>query len=128
MVLAGEVNSEWEDRYFAWLWEEADPETGFWRKGRVGNGDAGETNSFFPHLAGSFHYLFNHEYAHRPLHYPSAMIDTCLEIERSGQFALGSRISFAEIDWVYCLTRAVRQSGYRFTDVRTALLTFSERL
>lgn len=127
MVLAGEVNSEWEDRYFAWLWEEADPETGFWRKGRVGNVEAGETNSFFPHLAGSFHYLFNHEYAHRPLHYPSAMIDTCLEIERSGQFVLGSRISFAEIDWVYCLTRAVRQSGYRFTDVRQALLAFTER-
>jgi hypothetical protein len=127
MVLAGEVNDEWEQAYFAWLWEEADPVTGFWRKGQVGNVEAGETNSLFPHLAGSFHYLFNHEYAHRPLRYPAAMIDTCLEIERSGQFPLGNRISFAEIDWVYCLSRAVRQSGYRYEEVRQVLYTFAER-
>ena len=55
------------------------------------------------------------------------MIDTCLEIERSGQFALGNRISFAEIDWVYCLTRALRQSGHRFDEVHQALLSFAGR-
>lgn len=127
MVLAGEVTAEWEDQYFAWLWQEADPETGFWRKGQVGNVEAGTTNSIFPHLAGSFHYLFNHEYAHRPLRYPQAMIDTCLELERGGTFPLGSRISFAEIDWVYCLTRALRQSGYRYQDVMKALSSFADR-
>lgn len=127
LVLAGEVDSRWEDHYFAWLWDEADPETGFWRKGHVGDVEAGETNSLFPQLAGSFHYLFNHEYARRPLRYPAAMIDTCLEIERSGRFPLGSRISFAEIDWVYCLTRALRQSGHRFSEVQQALRSFSER-
>jgi hypothetical protein len=127
LVLAGEVNLEWEDRYFTWLWEEEDPQTGFWRKGRVGDVEAGETVSVFPHLAGSFHYLFNHEYAHRPLHYPQAMIDTCLTIYRDGLYPLGNRIGFAEIDWVFCLTRALRQSGHRFTEVHAALIDFMKR-
>lgn len=127
LVLAGEVDLEWQERYFAWLWDQADPQTGFWRKGMVEPVPTGEVSTIFPHLAGSFHYLFNHEYARKPLRYPAAVIDTCLDLFYQGEYPLGNRIGFAEIDWVFCITRALRQSGHRFGDARRALLEFSDR-
>jgi len=125
LVLAGEVEPIWEERYFAWLWREADPDTGFWRTGCVApGGDA----LLFHHLAGTFHYLFNHEHAHRPLRYPARVIDSCLRIAREHLFPpLGQSVGFAELDWVYCLDRARRQSGHRFTEATDALAGFAER-
>lgn len=128
------ANAQWREWYFQWLWEEADPETGFWRKGVVKpilNGDSfsgvRKEPSVFPHLASTFHYLFNHEYAHMPLRYPEKMIDTCLDIFRNNRWAtLGRSISFAEVDWTYCLNRAMRQCHHRFAEGREALHDFAE--
>ncbi len=125
LVLAGEVNLEWEERYFTWLWEESDPQAGLIGKGRIGPVVAEGRPSLFPHLAGTFHYLFNLEYAHRPLRYPEKLVDTCLELYHNGGYPLGERISFAEVDWVYCLNRAVRQSGHRVRDARQAMEAFA---
>lgn len=123
LLLAGEMSAETEDRYFGWLWDEADPETGLWRKGCV---DSAPREFLFHHLAGSFHYLFNHEHARRPLRYPERMIDTCLRIHDERLFPpLGRSVGFAEIDWVYCLSRAVRQCGHRFAACRRALQGFA---
>ena len=33
MKLNNETDKEWEDTYFKWLWDNADPEFGFWKKG-----------------------------------------------------------------------------------------------
>lgn len=135
LVLQGEANSQWQQWYFDWLWNEADPETGFWRKGQVVLISEGDSFSgklpfptIFPHLAGSFHYLFNHEYAHMPLRYPEKMIDTCLNIlDNNLWVTLGRAVSFAEVDWVYCMTRAMRQTPYRFEEGKAALRRFAER-
>ncbi len=125
MVLAREVSAEWQDRYFAWLWKNADPVSGFFRRECVL--PVGNAASIFPHLAGTFHYLFNLEYARRPLRYPHAMIDICLELFRQGSFSLGNSVGFAEIDWVFCLTRSLRQSGHRHADCHAALAEFADR-
>jgi hypothetical protein len=126
-VLAGEVSLEWQATYFEWLWDQADPQTGFWRKGHIGPVKAGDSFSIFPHLAGTFHYLFNHEYARKPLRYPEVMVDTCLEIFNQGSFPLGNAVGFAEIDWVYCLTRSRRQCGHRLNESQAALGEFTRR-
>ncbi len=135
MVLAEpQADLAWRKLYFDWLWENADPQTGFWRKGAVkplchGDSFTGvlAEPTIFPHLAGSFHYLFNHEYAHMPLHYPDKMIDSCLELFHKKQWpTLGRAISFAEIDWVYCLTRASRQTPHRFEEIKQALRDFAD--
>ncbi len=137
LVLAGEVNMEWEERYFTWLWEESDPQTGLLAKGRIRPNPAG--GGLFPYLAGTFHYLFNLEYARRPLRYPEQLVDTCLDLyrrgetvqvpltapERRGEYPLGKQLSFAEVDWVYSLNRAVRQCGRRFGEARQALEEFA---
>ena len=124
MVLTDSVDETWIEDYFAWLWENADPETGFWRKGAIGNG------SSLPHhhMAGTFHYLFNHQHAHRPLRYPEKMVDTCIalyEEKRIGK-VFGENIGFLEIDWVYCLNRACRQSGYRHQDCQRVMERFAK--
>ncbi len=124
LVLAGEVDRSWQDRYFDWLWREADPDTGFWRRECV---EPGGDELLFHHLAGSFHYLFNHEYARRPLRFPEKMIDSCLRIYKDNLFPLlGNMVGFAEIDWVYCLNRARRQTAHRFAEVRRALDAFCD--
>lgn len=125
LVIAREASTAWEDAYFSWLWEQADPVSGYWRKSCVG----GEGSApLFHHLAGSFHYLFNHQHARRPLRYPGKLIDTTLELFHRRSFEpLGRKIGFAEIDWVYMLTRASRQTGHRFQEVRETLQAFAEQ-
>jgi len=125
MVLAGEVDDDWQEAYFDWLWENADPDTGLFRTGCIQPIASHSRNSIFPHLAGTFHYLFNLHYARRPLRYPAALADTCLDIYTQRAFPLGKSIGFAEIDWVFCLNRAVRQSGHRFDESRQALAEFA---
>lgn len=126
LVLTGEASEAWQRRYFSWLWEQADPETGLFRVGHVGPAAAGGVESIFPHLAGTFHYLFNLQYARMPLRYPEALVDTCLDIFKQQVYPLGQSVGFAEIDWVYCLNRAVRQSGHRFEAARSALHEFAQ--
>ena len=137
MVLNGQADTDWQKLYFDWLYENADPETGFWRKGCVLSGG----KPVFHHLAGTFHYLFNHEYEHMPLRYPEKVIDTCIalleryvthtneasmKIDSNDNWRFGDKISFAEIDWVYCLTRAMRQSPHRFEEGKNALYAFAD--
>ena len=127
LVLSNAVDSSWKDSYFAWLRKEADPETGLWRKGFVKEGSA----PVWHHMAGSFHYLFNHEYAKQPLPYPEKMIDTMLwliEEDKSFQEVAAQRISFIDIDWIYCLSRAMRQTGYRHDEGKTALDRYADKL
>ncbi len=127
LVLSNAVDSSWKDSYFAWLRKEADPETGLWRKGCVKEGSA----PVWHHMAGSFHYLFNHEYAKQPLPYPEKMIDTMLwliEEDESFQEVAAQRISFIDIDWIYCLSRAMRQTGYRHDDGKQALDQYADQL
>jgi len=127
LVLSGEAAEDWEERYFAWLWEEADPRTGLFRKDCTSPGPFDEQSPIFPHLAGTFHYLFNLVYARRPLRFPERLVDTCLEIYNGHAYPLGEQVGFAEIDWVFCLNRAMRQSGFRFSDAQQALKGFASR-
>lgn len=128
LVLADQGPLNWQEWYFAWLRDQADPQSGFWRKGCVPPAAPAGAAAIFPHLAGSFHYLFNHQYAHRPLPYPERMIDSCLEIQRQRLWpTLGQTVGFAEIDWVYGITRPLRQCGHRFCECQAALADFARQ-
>lgn len=125
MKLMGLCNREWEDAYFKWFWDETDPKSGMWRKGFVGAPGAAEDYHF---MGGSFHYLFNHEYACKPLRYPDKMIDFNLDLFRNKALpeGFGERCGFIEVDWIYCLTRASRQTPHRFYEVKDALRAFAK--
>lgn len=123
--IAREAPMAWQDRYFAWLWAEQDPRTGLWRKGCQPPDGGKDAAPFFDHLASSFHYLFNHVVAHRPIRYPEAMIDSALRVRRENLYSLGKGPGFSEIDWIYCLTRPLRQCGHRFAEVQAEVQTFA---
>lgn len=127
LALNREISPEWEDWYFEWLWENEDPDTGFWRKGTAFpvSGKAAPV-PLFHYLGGSFHYLFNLVYARRAQRFPERAIDTCLEIWHGqhqpvyGEPFCGG-ISYAEIDWVFYLNRSMRQCTHRFDEGRKAI-------
>ena len=121
--LAGECTPEWEARYFAWLAREGDPETGLWRRGAVPRGEAA-LGLLFPHLAGTFHYLFNFEHAGKAPPHPAALAVTCERIYARRVYPLARFVSFAEVDWVYCLHRAARHCD-RVDAVRPMLRAFA---
>ena len=131
LVLTGMVAGDWQDRYFNWLWNETDAETGFLRRGKIRPILSPRTTdpvpTIFPHLAGTFHYLFNIEYARRPLRFPERMVDTSLEIFEKSEFPLGDNVGFAEIDWVFILSRGLQQSGHRFAECKIALRALCDR-
>ncbi len=121
--LAGEATPEWNDWYFEWLWNESDPETGMWRKGYTDKERPRQMD-----MVASFHYLFNHEYARMPLRYPEKMIDSCIEMYEKGYLndKFGKSTGFIEVDWVYCITRALRQCGHRFDDCKKVVRKFAD--
>ncbi len=122
LSLTGDADRDWTGRYFSWLWDNADPVTGFWR---VGQTDREGTRPLYEHMAGSFHYLFNHEYARRPLRYPEAVIDSCLPMRPTMPSSFGREANFLEIDWIFCMTRAARQTPHRFEEIRDTLRAFT---
>lgn len=132
MKLSGMTELGWEQAYFDWLYDNQDPETGMWKRGCAQEGPAP-----MPwHLAGSFHYLFNLEYAKAPIRYCRQMVDTCLEIRTNGVLGrklsdpsinyFGRRIGFLEVDWVYVLSRACQRVGYRTDDCKEAIRNFAD--
>lgn len=125
---SGADESAWEEAYFGWLYENFDAATGLLRSGCLPD-QAAAAKPIGHHLAGTFHYLFNFEHARRPLPYPAALVETCLRVHRDKLFpGLGEPLGFVTVDWVYCLTRALRQSGHRHQEARQALLALAREL
>ncbi len=122
--LTDAATPEWNRTYFRWFWEHTDPETGFW------NTDCQEHHDpMWEYMGEGFHYLFNHEHAHAPLRYPEKMIDTCIDLWRTpGALPerFGTRVHFLELDWIYCLNRASRQTAHRFDEIRQCLTDFCD--
>lgn len=121
-VLAGEVDLTWQRDYFQWIWDNTDPKYGMSKVGEVDRGEFPLTN----HMCGWFHYTFNLEYARQPMRYPDKVIDSCLSMWKSGTCGnnFGRMVGFREIDWVFCVNRAMRQTPHRYEEARQALLDF----
>ena len=128
LAIVEAVDMAWQDVYFAWLWERTDPRTGLIGGDAVGPVSHSGVETLVPHMAGTFHYLFNMEWARRPQRFPERLIDTCLDILDANAFPLATRVSFAEIDWFYCVNRSLRQSGHRRDDCRRAMQRLGTRL
>ncbi len=137
LVNSGEITEDFQHNYFAWFAEDADPETGFWKAGYATNAPYADhshpngksaPDTVFAYMAGGFHYFFNHEYAKMPVPYPDKIIDTCIAMYKNGgiRHNFGRKVDFLEVDWVYCMTRASRQTSHRNDEVRALIYEFSE--
>lgn len=126
MVLTDSVDNKWVDDYFDWMWENADPLTGMWKKDTIHIGTA----PIYQVMAAAFHYMFNHEHAHRPLRYPEKFIDTLLDMYNNNEIGshFGEGVGFIDVDWVYCVNRATRQTAHRFDECKNVLAEFADTL
>ena len=81
-------------------------------------------------MCGGFHYMFNHEAEHRPLRYPEKIIDFCLMLMADpvthGLLGQIRKCHFIDVDVVYSLSRAMRQTPHRFYEAKEALEKFAE--
>lgn len=124
-VLTNNVDIDWQNYYFGLLYNNTDPDLGMSRVGCIDEEKVGLNH----HLNGWFHYMFNMEYAKRPLKYPEKLIDTCIEMYDSGKLgkSFGMGVGFAEIDWVFALNRAMRQSPHRFDEAKARIREFAAK-
>jgi len=70
----GEALEEYIKDIFAGTVNETDENTGLFGKSAIANRGV----KYFEYMAGTFHYMFNLEYARMPLKYPEKLIDICL--------------------------------------------------
>lgn len=119
--------ADWLADWCDWLDREVDPTTGLWRNGMMLS--TRDNPGFFANLGGAFHYHFVYEHLRQPWPYPERVIDSALTMlyDSATPFALQS-VSFKEIDLVFCLNRARRQTPYRFDDVTAALSEMADRV
>lgn len=123
MLLTETVDDEWEDYYFEWLDNNADPATGLWKKGALEGAEA------FHYLASTFHYVFNYEYAKRALPYPKELLDTCIKAYYDGAcIDFSKSVGWADIDFTYLLARVQRRAGTRFEDTQKILKEIADGL
>ncbi len=123
--VAEEATPEWNEWYFQWFWDEMCPDTGMWRKGFVTTNNS----PLYTHMGGSFHYLFNHEHANMPIRYPEKMIDSCIEMYKDNLVPddFASTVNFIQVDWVYCITRPLRQCAHRYQECVEVIEDFAQR-
>lgn len=124
LVITRTCSLEWQQYYFKWLHDRADPVTGLGLKGRHGSAP------LYWQLNGWFHYFFNHEFAHMPIPYPEKLLDSCIAMYRNKETELdrffGRRAGFCEIDWVFAMNRASRQTPHRNAEVKDLLMDFAQ--
>ena len=123
MLLTESASNDWEDYYFEWLDKNADPLTGLWRVGAL------EGAPYFHYLAAAFHYVFNYEYAKRPLPYPGELLNTCINAYYDGAcIDFAKEAGWADIDFTYLLARVQRRAGVKMKETRKILTEIAEGL
>ena len=122
-ILTNSVDLDWQEYYFKLIYDNTDESYGMSRRGTF-SGTAPAAH----HLYGWFHYMFNMEYAHKPLKYPEKLVDTCIELydTKTLDKTVGKFIGFREIDWVYALNRATRQTPHRHFEAKDRLRRFAK--
>ncbi len=122
LVITDAVGGNWTEEHFAWFDKNCDSNTGLWVK------EPAPDYPISQRMGESFHFLFNYEHAKHPFPYPDKLIDSCIAMYKNKQLPeyFGKQFHFIEVDWVYCLNRASRQTPHRFYEVKEILYDFAK--
>ena len=114
---------EWRKAFVKFLTDNCDPEYGMSMTGSIQTGKSPVER----HLFGWFHYMFCLESAHAPIPMADKLIDTCIDLYKNGGFSgnFFEETSFRQVDWVYAVNRASRQTPHRFSETKTLLRDFA---
>lgn len=123
LTMTNAVDLAWKNRYFQWMWDHTDEKSGFFFCG-----DGYENVKPHVLMAGGFHYMFNHEADRRPYRSPEKIIDFCLRLMEDPQACRMQKCcTFIDIDVIFSLNRAMRQSCHRFDEAKAAIEAFAEK-
>lgn len=119
---AGDRRDSWLHGYLAWLDDHADPITGLWLGGRMGDPD--DDPGLFGNLGCSFHLHFLYQHLGRPWPRPEGVVDVGLALLHTGHVLPppGEGVDdwgFRQLDWAYSIGRAAR-AGHRVSEVIAA--------
>ena len=80
-------------------------------------------------MAGGFHYMFNHEYANKPYRFPEKIIDSCIALYKDGGLPdnFMKTFNFLEVDWLFCLSRALRRTSHRREEAMALIEDFASK-
>jgi hypothetical protein len=112
-AMAVDVGPEWFERYVGWLDKEADPKTGFWRKG--------VKCKKAPALLGAYHQYLVYDRFRAALPYPEKALKTALSLQGKDGLYDADGPGWGDLAAVYVIDRAFRQSGWNHANVRDAL-------
>ena len=117
------ADMKWRKKYFEWLNQNNDRDTGLGVTGHPGAAPLSHQ------LFGWFHYLFNYENARESFPNPERLIDSCIDMYQNGGLpdTFGKSVGFMEIDWVFAMNRASRQTAYRFDEIKMLLWDFAQK-
>ena len=61
--------------------------------------------------------------------YPDKLVDTCIRMYDEGLLgdSFGKSIGFAEVDWVFALNRATRETPHRFYEAKERIRDFANK-
>ena len=121
LTMTGAVDAQWKDWYFDWFWEHTSPVNGFAFAGKEMKAED------YHYMGGGFHYLFNHEAEHRPMANPEAVLDFCIPMLKREAYPFLTSCGFIDMDLVYSVNRALRQTPHRFWEAKEALESFAEK-
>ncbi|MCR5214060.1 MAG: hypothetical protein K6E10_06565 [Eubacterium sp.] len=123
MLLTGMSSDEWEDYYFDWLDKNEDMNNGLWM-GKESKAP------LFHYIAAAFHYVFNYEYAKRPIKEVDKILDTCIDAYNHNEECkmVFDRPGWPYIDFTYLLVHAQRRSGKRFEESQIIIKNLCDKL
>ncbi len=123
-LTTGEIpHKDFFNWYFDWLDKEADPEVGFWRRGRIHKIKKDRLTKH--ELGGSIHFYWIYEFMKRPIPYPKKVIDSTLKLQN--EFGLwDKKLGYCiDLDAVFSLNRCCQQAdGYRKDEIDKAIIKF----
>jgi len=125
LALTGEGNEKFFDWYFRFLDAEADPNSGYWRRGS----SKIRQKLFKPRrgeLGGSFHFYFMYEHFNREWRYPKKVVDHTLRLqEENGLWRNRKGPTFIDLDGLFAAIRSSRNANwYRKSEVEEAVKRF----
>jgi hypothetical protein len=64
-----------------------------------------------------------------PIPYPEKLIDSCIDLYQNGGLTekFCREVGFMEIDWIFAMNRASRQTPHRFCEVKALLKDCAEK-
>ena len=75
--------------------------------------------------------MFNTEHARQPIRYPDKPVDCMIDMYNNTLDKPGMHFNvfcgFIEVDWVFCLNRATRQTLHRFDEAKDTLRRFAHK-